>query len=79
MSFVTLFGLIDSVIILLEFKVGARQFDRASLDQVWDYALDLKNFHEGSHDLTIVPVLVATGTDTAAHRTRSLSIASRCL
>ena len=66
--------LIGSVIILLEFKVGARHFDRAGLDQVWDYALDLKNFHEGSHDLTIVPVLISTAADTAAPNTLSLAV-----
>src|SRR5690606_39104762 len=26
----------------------------------WDYALDLKNFHESSHKLCIVPVLIST-------------------
>lgn len=48
------------VLFVIEFKVGADRFDRAAMDQVWDYALDLKNFHETSHELTIVPVLVAT-------------------
>lgn len=47
-------------IFVLEFKVGAETFDRSALDQVHDYALDLKNFHAGSHDAWIVPVLVAT-------------------
>lgn len=56
--------LIGPAIILLEFKVGAGRFDRAAVDQVWDYALDLKNFHEGSHEPNIVPVLVATGAET---------------
>jgi hypothetical protein len=56
--------LIGPAIILLEFKVGARRFDRAAVDQVWDYALDLKNFHEGSHEPNIVPVLVATAAET---------------
>lgn len=28
-------------------------------NQVWDYALDLKNFHKESHDLPIVPILVS--------------------
>ena len=28
---------------------------------MWDYALDLKNFHEASHSASIVPILVATG------------------
>lgn len=30
------------------------------MEQVWDYALDLKYFHQKSHDLWIAPVLVAT-------------------
>jgi len=49
-------------VVVIEFKVGANVFTRAARDQVWDYALDLKNFHEGSHIPPIVPVLVATAT-----------------
>ena len=52
--------LIAGVVFVIEFKVGASTFDGAAIDQVWDYALDLKNFHEGSHHLTILPLLVAT-------------------
>ncbi len=52
--------LIGTVVFALEFKVGERNFDRAAIDQVWDYALDLKNFHEASHDVSILPVLIAT-------------------
>ncbi len=52
---------LETTIYVIEFKVGASEFLRAARDQVWDYALDLKNFHEASHDLTIVPILVATG------------------
>lgn len=52
--------LIDGVVFVVEFKVGAAAFDRSSIDQVHDYALDLKNFHRGSHDRQIVPVLVST-------------------
>jgi hypothetical protein len=51
---------IGPVLFVIEFKVGESGFDRASIDQVWDYALDLKNFHEGSHRLSIVPILIAT-------------------
>jgi hypothetical protein len=50
----------NSVIIVLEFKVGERQFEIADYNQAWDYALDLKNFHSGSHNSPIVPFLVAT-------------------
>jgi len=52
--------LIGPVVFVVEFKVGEKIFDRESLDQVWDYALDLKNFHEASHSVAIVPILVAT-------------------
>jgi len=52
--------LIKSVIFVLEFKVGESDFNAAAIDQVWDYAIDLKNFHETSHEATIAPILVAT-------------------
>ena len=39
--------LIGPVVFVVEFKVGKRTFDRSAVDQVWDYALDLKNFHRG--------------------------------
>jgi hypothetical protein len=58
--------LINGIVFVLEFKVGAESFGRDGLDQVEDYALDLKNFHEGSHEATIVPVLVATRAETKA-------------
>jgi hypothetical protein len=45
---------------VLEFKVGAATFDRVAIDQVWDYSLDLKNFHETSVLAAIVPILIAT-------------------
>ena len=51
---------IGDCIFVLEFKVGSEQFDRQAIEQVEDYALDLKNFHEGSHNLSIVPILIAT-------------------
>ena len=51
---------VGRVVFALEFKIGERTYDRAAIDQVWDYALDLKNFHEASHDVSIVPILVVT-------------------
>lgn len=56
--------IICGVLFIVEFKVGMGSFDRASIDQVWDYALDLKNFHEGSHSVRLVPILVATAAST---------------
>src|SRR5581483_1467572 len=48
------------IVFVMEFKVGSEQFDAAAIDQVVDYALDLKNFHARSHGRRIVPILVAT-------------------
>jgi hypothetical protein len=52
--------LVGPVLFVLEFKVGEKEFTRSALDQVWDYALDLKNFHESSRDALIAPILIAT-------------------
>ena len=52
--------IIKHVIFVLEFKVGAAKFDRASKEQVWDYGLDLKNFHKTSHEAIVAPILIAT-------------------
>lgn len=57
---------IDAVVLLrervfvLEFKAGEDSYNRQDIDQVLDYALDLKNFHQGSSDRMIVPILIAT-------------------
>jgi hypothetical protein len=52
--------LIGPVVFVVEFKVGEKEFERAAIEQVWDYALDLKNFHEASHHASLVPILIAT-------------------
>jgi hypothetical protein len=52
--------LLGPTIFVLEFKIGEKDFLSSSIDQVWDYALDLKNFHESSHDHFIAPILIAT-------------------
>lgn len=52
--------LTNGIVFMIEYKLGASQFDRSSLNQVYGYGLDLKHFHETSHSLPIVPILVAT-------------------
>jgi hypothetical protein len=52
--------IIKNVIFVLEFKVGEKDFLQCASDQVLDYCLDLKNFHETSHQHLIAPVLIAT-------------------
>ena len=48
------------VVFCLEFKVGESKILETNIDQVLDYALDLKNFHKFSEDKVIAPILVAT-------------------
>lgn len=52
--------LLEGIIFCLEFKVGESSIHEADIDQVLDYALDLKNFHMYSQDRLIVPILIAT-------------------
>src|ERR1044072_313796 len=52
--------LIGPVVFVLEFKVGESHFTLSALDQVTDYCLDLKNFHQSSYNCFIAPVVVAT-------------------
>lgn len=50
--------LIDGIVFVLEYKTADQKFSNESSTQVWDYAIDLKNFQRGSLDRTIVPILV---------------------
>ena len=52
--------LVQGVVFVIEFKVGECKYRKADKDQCVDYALDMRNFHEGSHHIPIVPMLIAT-------------------
>ena len=52
--------LLRGMIFCLEFKVNQKDALQADMEQVMDYALDLKNFHRFSHDKVIVPILIPT-------------------
>jgi len=52
--------IINNVVFIIEFKVGENNFHNYQIEQVWDYALDLKNFHKPSHNAILVPILVST-------------------
>jgi hypothetical protein len=54
--------IIKNIVFVIEFKVGETKYHQHHIEQVWDYALDLKNFHEPSHIAVLAPVLVATET-----------------
>lgn len=52
--------LLRGLIFCLEFKIGKRDLLQSNIEQVMDYALDLKNFHLQSQNRVIVPILVPT-------------------
>ncbi|SHH95848.1 DUF2075 domain-containing protein [Ferrimonas marina] len=54
------------VLYVIEFKAGEKAYRSGDIRQAEGYALDLRNFHQGSHDKTIVPILVATDAPTAS-------------
>lgn len=60
--------LLKGIIFCIEFKAGKTNYEQADIDQVMDYALDLKNFHKYSQDNLIVPILVATEAETSSSR-----------
>lgn len=50
----------QTIIFVIEFKVGAKTHDSLARRQVEDYALDLGDFHAQSRHRAIIPLLVAT-------------------
>ncbi len=48
------------LIFVIEFKVGNKDYLSTDIRQAHGYAIDLKNFHEESHNKLIIPILVAT-------------------
>lgn len=60
--------LLRSLVFVIEFKAGKQEYLQADMEQVMDYALDLKNFHLDSHNRTIAPILVATEAQTCSKK-----------
>ena len=58
--------LVGQIVPVIEFKFGARRYEAHEARQLEDYALDLRDFHQASHRLTIVSMLCATGTPAVA-------------
>ncbi|PIE41704.1 MAG: hypothetical protein CSA49_02120 [Gammaproteobacteria bacterium] len=52
--------LYQGIVFALEFKVGEKKYPKSAVEQSLDYAIDLKNFHEKSHKIAIVPMVIAT-------------------
>ena len=60
--------LIRGVIFVLEFKDNKTDYKPEDEEQVIDYALDLKYFHEESEKRYIVPILIPTKAPAAVNR-----------
>lgn len=60
--------LLRSLVFVIEFKAGKQEYLQADMEQVMDYALDLKNFHLDSYNRTIAPILVATEAQTCSKK-----------
>lgn len=60
--------IINNVAFIIEFKVGDGGFEKHAIEQVIDYTIDLKNFHEGSHEIRLIPVLTATHASSVAEQ-----------
>lgn len=52
--------LYNNIVFLLEFKCGDKEYRQSTYDQVYDYALDLRNFQKESHNKLLVPMMVST-------------------
>lgn len=52
--------LYKNIVFLLEFKVGDGEYRQSTYDQVFDYALDLRNFQKESHTKLIIPIMIST-------------------
>ena len=60
--------LFEDKIIVFEFKTGKGKDSNSGLYQAWDYCLDLKYFHEQSHNQTLVPICVSNLAGDAKNR-----------
>ena len=52
--------LVDNIVFVIEFKIGANEYDTGGRRQVEDYALDLKDFHAATDNMHVIPVLCAS-------------------
>lgn len=60
--------LLRGLVFAIEFKAGQQTYLQSDMEQVMDYALDLKNFHLDSHHRTIIPILVATEAEESSQK-----------
>jgi len=66
-------------IFVIEFKIGDNHYTNAAQNQTIDYCLDLANFHQDSHNKTIIPILLATKAPNVANDFNSAINLEKCL
>ncbi|MBM4404816.1 MAG: DUF2075 domain-containing protein [Chloroflexi bacterium] len=75
--------ILDGIIFVIEFKVrssGEAKHQLPDIEQVTDYALDLKYFHSASRDAPIIPILFDTHAQSAKTEVRiAEDMVSKCL
>lgn len=64
--------LINNCVFVLEFKAGEHRYPAEAINQVADYAFDLKSFHKESHGRAIFPILVSTDAPSSLCEAREL-------
>lgn len=69
----------NNFLFVIEFKIGDTHYTKDAQYQTIDYCLDLLNFHEGSHNKTIVPILVATKANNVANDIPSAINLNNCV
>ncbi|WP_031517656.1 DUF2075 domain-containing protein [Desulfofalx alkaliphila] len=52
--------LFKNIVFIMEFKCGENEYKTSTYDQVYDYALDLRNFQKESHNKLLVPIMIST-------------------
>ena len=58
------------IVFLLEFKCGDTEYRQSTYDQVYDYALELRNFQKESHNRLLVPIMVSTRAEAVSNTIR---------
>ncbi len=71
--------IINNLIFVIEFKVGEKSYSNYAQNQAIDYCLDLQNFHERSHNKTIIPILIATNAPNTTSQIESSLALNSCI
>lgn len=69
----------NGIIFVIEFKVGETHYTKDAQYQAIDYCLDLQNFHEGSHNKKIIPILLATNAPFEQNDIKSALNHTKCI